>query len=259
MSDIHLNFLKENELQAFILKLLSYDVDGWIISGDIGTSINTIYYLDILADNLPQPIYFVLGNHDFYHSTLDKTTFAIKKFVENKPQLIWLTWSEYQNINSKTALVGDDGWCDARLGNALKTTIMLNDFVHIQDLYGLSRQKLIEKLNRLGDESVLRLKPKLIAAAENHEKVVIVTHVPPFAEASWHRGQLSKDDWLPWYSCKAMGDLLSHCAKTYPGVGFLVLCGHTHGGGEYNPCPNLSILSAKADYFLPRVNHILEV
>ena len=81
MSDIHLNFLKEKELQAFILKLLSYDVDGWLISGDIGTSINTIYFLDILADNLPQPIYFVLGNHDFYHSSLDKTTSAIKKFV----------------------------------------------------------------------------------------------------------------------------------------------------------------------------------
>jgi len=259
MSDIHLNFLKKNELQSFVSVLSSYNVDSWLISGDIGESSSVIYLLDFLSDNLTQPIYFVLGNHDFYRSSLSKTTDAVKKHVENNPQLIWLTWAEHQNLGSGVALVGDDGWGDARLGNAFGTSILLNDFFFIQELCGLSRQNLVEKLNQLGDESVLRLKPKLIAAAEKNNKVIVVTHVPPFGEAAWHKGQQSKADWLPWYSCKVMGDLLLDCATAYPEVDFLVVCGHTHGTGEYNPRPNLEVLTAEADYYIPRVDSILEV
>ena len=259
MSDIHLNFLDEYGLRSFLLILSLYKVDGWLISGDIGTSSNVINFLDLLMDSLDQPIYFVLGNHDFYGSSMSKTTDAVKKFVENKPRLIWLTWAEYQNLGSGIALVGDDGWGDARLGHAYETSTMLNDFFHIQELCGLSRKNLVEKLKQLGDESVLRIKSKLIAAAENNNKVIVVTHVPPFGEAARNERQLSKDDYLPWYSCKVMGDLLLDCADTYPNVNFLVVCGHTHGASEYHPRPNLEILTAGAEYFVPKVDRILEL
>ena len=259
MSDIHLNFLDEDGLQSFLSGLSSYNVDGWLISGDIGESANVIHFLDLLADALPQPIYFVLGNHDFYGSSLSKTTCAVKKFVKNNKQLTWLTWSEVQNLSSGVALVGDDGWYDARLGNAFETPIKLNDFFVIQELCGLNRQHLVNKLKQLGDESVFRLKPKLFAAAENNNKVIVVTHVPPFGEAAWHEGQSSTDNWLPWFSCKVMGNLLLDCAEAFPNVDFLVICGHTHGDGEYHPCSNLEVLTAEADYYVPRVDSILEV
>lgn len=259
MSDIHLNFLDENRLRSFLSGLSSYNVDGWLISGDIGESSNVIYFLDLLIDTLDQPIYFVLGNHDFYGSSLSKTTCTVKKFVENKPQLIWLTWAEIQNLGSGIALVGDDGWGDARLGHAYETSTMLNDFFQIQELRGLNRQHLVEKLNQLGDKSVFRLRPKLFAAAENNNKVIVVTHVPPFGEAARNERQPSKDDYLPWYSCKVMGDLLLDCADTFPNVNFLVVCGHTHGASIYHPRPNLEVLTAGAEYFVPKVDRILEL
>ena len=74
MSDIHLNFLDEEGLRSFFFDLSSYQVDGWLISGDIGESSNVINFLGLLASASDCPVYFVLGNHDFYGSSLNRTT-----------------------------------------------------------------------------------------------------------------------------------------------------------------------------------------
>ena len=72
MSDIHLNFLEKNDLRSFLLNLASQDVDGWLISGDIGEASSVVRFLDLLASASDSPIYFVLGNHDFYGSSLSR-------------------------------------------------------------------------------------------------------------------------------------------------------------------------------------------
>lgn len=47
-------------------------------------------------------------------------------------------------------------------------------------------------------EKARNLKPKLI---------IVLTHVPPFKEACLHKGKISDDDWLPYFSSKVMGDI----------------------------------------------------
>jgi hypothetical protein len=39
----------------------------------------------------------------------------------------------------------------------------------------------------------------------------------------------------------------------------LVLCGHTHSGGEVQVADNLRVLTGEAEYGKPRINRILEV
>lgn len=87
-----------------------------------------------------------------------------------------------------------------------------------------------------------------MAAAKDNNQVVVVTHVPPFGGAAWHEGRPSDDDWVPWFSCKAIGDALLNCAVKNPAVDFLVICGHTHGSGEYSPCSNLKVKTGAAEY-----------
>ena len=45
-------------------------------------------------------------------------------------------------------------------------------------------------------------------ALERFEHVLVLTHVPPFREACWHEGRISGDDYLPYFACKATGDVL---------------------------------------------------
>ncbi len=68
-------------------------------------------------------------------------------------------------------------------------------------------------------------------------------HIPPFREAAWYRGRPSNDDFLPFFSCEAVGDVLLETARSHPKCNFLVLCGHTHGGGEIEVAENLRVLT----------------
>jgi 3',5'-cyclic-AMP phosphodiesterase len=84
----------------------------------------------------------------------------------------------------------------------------------------------------LSDEAARHLKGVLASAVEKYPHVIVATHVPPFREAAWHQGLPSGDDFLPYFACKAMGDVLLAVAQSHPGCQILVLCGHTHAGGE---------------------------
>lgn len=99
----------------------------------------------------------------------------------------------------------------------------------------------------------------LEAAASKYANVIAVTHVPPFREAAWHRGRVSDDDCLPYFACKAAGDVMQKVMQAHPQSKLLVLCGHTHGGGELQVADNVRVLTGEAEYGKPRINAVLEV
>ena len=64
---------------------------------------------------------------------------------------------------------------------------------------------------------------------------------------------------MPFLSCKAVGEVLLDVAQAHPRCQFLVLCGHTHGGGEVQVQENLQVLTGSADYGHPKVERIFQV
>lgn len=66
MTDIHLEFLSDADLDAFLSKIGMISADGLLISGDVGTGTDVDRFLVRLSEAFPGPICFVLGNHDFY-------------------------------------------------------------------------------------------------------------------------------------------------------------------------------------------------
>ncbi len=70
LTDIHLNFVRPPVVEALIASLADTDADAFLIGGDIGEAPDVTFYLNTLNDRLQRPIYFVLGNHDFYHGSI---------------------------------------------------------------------------------------------------------------------------------------------------------------------------------------------
>lgn len=70
----------------------------------------------------------------------------------------------------------------------------------------------------------------------------MATHYPSFHDACWHEGSISNKEWLPWFTCKAMGDMLLALAEEHPDRQILVLCGHTHSRGKVDILPNFKII-----------------
>jgi len=259
VTDIHLDFLSAEQTDRFFAEISETGADGVVVTGDVALATNVEGLLRKMGQAVGMPVWFVLGNHDFYGGSIAAVRAAATE-LSQEGQVVWLGASGVVELSPRTALVGHDGWGDARLGNVDGTAVLLTDFLVIAELAGLDRVGLTARLQRLGDEAAAHMKRVLPEALESYEHVLVVTHVPPFRDACWYRGSYSDDDWLPYFTCKAMGDVLLAEAASRADRRITVLCGHTHSGGECRPLPNLRVITGAAEYGRPGVQQpLLEV
>lgn len=116
-------------------------------------------------------------------------------------------------------------------------------------------------MQQLADADAHQLSKNLDQAIKKHhpKKIIVLTHVPPFKEACLHEGEISNDDWLPYFSSQATGDILKQIAEDNKEIEFLVLCGHTHSEATYEPLENLKVKVGKAEYFQPEIEEIISI
>src|SRR5262249_3953346 len=134
-----------------------------------------------------------------------------------------------------------------------------NDYLLIAELAGITKSERLQRLNDLGDQEASRLRDPLREALARYPRVIVATHVPPFKEACWHEGKVSNDDWLPHFTCRAVGEVLREAALAHPEKKIRVLCGHTHGDGAAEILPNLKVVTGGAEYGEPRVQGVIEL
>ena len=258
LTDIHLNFLKPKQLDAFLQSLSRETADCFLVSGDIGEADSLVGYLEEMTAILKRPIYFVLGNHDYYGGWIEEVRARIAA-LQKQENLIWLNKVDYIGLSKETVLVGHDSWADGRLGDFEGSSVELNDFHFIDELKLWDRSDRIKAMQELADQAAEHLKRVLPMALKDHSHVIVLNHVPPFKEACWHEGKLSGDDWLPFFSCQVVGDVLKDVMEKHPAAKMTVLCGHTHGAGKCQVLPNLKVVTGSAEYGFPQIQQVLEI
>jgi len=135
----------------------------------------------------------------------------------------------------------------------------MTDFYAIEDLANLENPARFARLGALGDEAAAHFRRVLPQALETFPRVILLTHVPPFRETCWHEGRISSDDFLPHFTCKAVGDVLLEIMESRRDRELTVLCGHTHGRGEVEILPNLRVVTGGAEYGKPEIQSVIEV
>lgn len=258
ITDIHLDFVSAAASDRFMAEIADMEADGVLVGGDIGQAASVERLLRRIGRLVRKPVWFVLGNHDFYGGSITSVRRRIRE-LSRGGRVVWLGAVDIVELTPRAALVGHDGWGDARLGDFNNTNVQLNDFVRIADLAGAFGANLNQRLARLGDEAAVHIQRVLPEALERFEQVLVLVHVPPFREACWHQGRISDDDWLPYFTCKAVGDVLLAEASRHPDRRLVVLCGHTHSAGEFQPMPNLRVITGGSEYGHPVVQPLLEV
>jgi len=258
ITDIHLNFLNDTAIRDFFRTIRQGTPDVMLVGGDIGHATSVVSYLRQMETELACPIYFVLGNHDYYHGSIASVRQMVDKFTNESRYLRWLNHTGVIHLSASTALVGHDSWGDGRLGDYHGSTVSLNDFLLIKELSGLTKDVLLGKLNRLGDEAAQHFRKVLPDALENHHQVIVLTHVPPFVEAAWYNDKPCGDEWLPFFACQAVGKVLKEAMEHSPNREMTVFCGHTHGNGVTDILPNLRVITGGAIYGKPGIQKTLE-
>lgn len=263
-TDIHLDFItnpqspvaSSNNLDVFCNLLKREDPDALIISGDISLAAFLKDHLLALESRIQRPIFFVLGNHDFWGGSFDSVRKNVTSFSNSSDYLKYLSTSSYTMLTQDVALVGHDGWYDGFYGDPRMSAAAMNDWELISDLlkartsFGLegvllaSRQQALLAANHVADsiKKAILKKPK---------KIIVVTHVPPFTDPL-DKSALDKNDLYPWYSSKTMGDMLLTAAKNNPQIDFEVFCGHVHEECNKAILKNLFLHVGGAEYSSPR-------
>jgi len=256
-TDLHLNFLRYADGPLEFAKSLDQDADGLIITGDISDGFGLEIHLRQLAEGFPKPIYFVLGNHDFYYSSfgvIDQMVIDLTKEVDN---LFCLNHGSHKIDDAY--IVGVGGWYDAYHGDQ-NSKVQLADWELIKELRaGKNNRRILLSLIR--DRAALEadiLDAQLKEGCNLSDNIIVCTHVPPYSEAAWHEGKPSDRIWVPWFSSGSLGRVLDNNARINPTKTFLVLTGHSHSPGIY--CrDNVTVYTGGAKYGFPDLNGVLNL
>lgn len=256
LTDIHFNFLSDDKITLFFDEIHDTNPDAILIGGDIGDSNNLLRSLKLFSDRFTIPVHFVLGNHDYYHSSVARVEQTIEEICKESANLIWLDLADSIPLGEGQSLIGHGSWADGRLGDYSNSDVMLNDYLLIKELSNLRTAERLLIMQQLADKATTHFDSILPQALSESDHVICLTHVPPFREACWHEGRISDDMWLAHFSCKVVGEVLTKHMSQFPEKRMTVLCGHTHSSGVAIISENLRVITGCATYGHPEIQPI---
>jgi hypothetical protein len=216
--------------------------------------------LEILASAcLPRPLYFVLGNHDFYGDFIFHTYQQVSRLCRSIPNLFFLDKIGPVPIGDDAALVGHSGWADAGCGWGTKTVIHTPDHNCIRDFQQLSTEARFRRMQDLGRQSVKSVRKKLFTAFRTHKHVVVATHVPPFPSTAMYEGKPCGPCHQPHFINVGMGAMLIAVAHNNPTRRITILSGHTHSAARQSILANLHARVGHTRTGNPQVQEILYI
>jgi len=280
LTDIHLDWLEPEEVERLFAEVGASGADGVVVTGDVALAGDALEHLEALARRAAVPVWFVLGNHDYYDGTLSDVRARATALTRRGVGATWMPATDVVDLTPDTALVGHDAWCDGRAGTGAASTVVMNDAFLIGEFAALLPPSVVGKtrgidgwwdefattqparfdlMRRLAAEGATHLERVVRLALERHRHVVVLTHFPPFAEACWYRGTVSDPDWLPHLAATVVGDVLEAAMTARPDREMTVLSGHTHTAHERHILPNLTVRTGAARYGRPVLQDVVTV
>jgi len=250
LSDTHLNtvilpFLKQRFIDAIDAQK---QLDGVFLTGDISSGLWIEHDLEMLARAVNCPVYFVLGNHDYHRRFISSVRADVSNLCKKISNLRWMTEQDVISINDEVAIIGADGWYDARYGDP-KLLKYTTDWLMVLDFYRLSSMDdRVSAFRALAQESAMMIEKRLESALESHKTVYILTHFPPWKEATRAEGTSMEKFWLPYNTNDALGRAIERAAHGRKKKRIVVLAGHTHVACDIRVSNTIECKVSSANY-----------
>lgn len=262
-TDTHLDFLanQQNAFLNFAESLVKDNPTGVFLTGDISTAKGLILHLSQIERVVQRPIYFVLGNHDYYGGSIEQVRKAMRELGNTSQFLRYMPTMPYYALSPSTAVVGHDGWYDAYHGDWQGSTFQMPDWTAIHEFREINGNKatIVTQARKLAFEGVTHIHDGIKKAVRYHKNIIILTHYPPFKESHIYQGRVGDDSAQPWFTSKMLGDVLLDASKAFPTHTFTVLAGHTHGQFSGKIRDNLLVNVGGAEYNQPKLQGLVEV
>lgn len=239
VTDLH---LQEEGIDEITGVIEAQGVEGVISTGDLCDGLPFVDHLRALRDRLGLPIYFILGNHERYGSSISVAADAAIE-LDAEPGLFYLTNRDWIDLHGEAALIGHDSWADGRDGDFLNSPVEVRDASQIVDFSGRLRGERLEIVQQLGDAAALILEERLTTAFSHRDRVILAMHPAPYREAAQYEGTIASDFIAPHFVCHAVGQMALRVMRRHPEKELLILCGHAHSRCQVEMRPNLTVWS----------------
>lgn len=257
ITDIHLNFLEDDKAREFLETVHDHDSDIVFLTGDIAESPVLSDYITMIDQVVGKPVYFVLGNHDFWHTSVSHIHAHFPRFLNEKSFTRWLTTSGVIALDNDTCVIGHEGWYDCRYGDWQSSSFLMREWSCQEDYRGCSTMKdVVERSQTLANLSIEHFKKWLPDAIKRFRKIIVLTHFPPYDDTHVYMGQIGSPQAQPFFTNRILGELLYVAASANPNKEFTVLAGHTHGQCSKQILPNMMVHVGGAEYGKPQIQPI---
>lgn len=256
-TDLHLDAAGHDAHQAFFRLVEAHEPHFVLIGGDVSNGRHSLSIIKQLQEITQKPIYFVLGNHDYYYGSIDKIREDTKK--SSSSSCNYLTASGPVALTERTVLIGHDCWADGREGDFLHSNVSLNDYLLIDELKDISPQQRLDRLGKLGEEAAVNIEGKLQEALQMSDRVILLTHTPIFRESCRYKNHVTDDNWAPHFVCKQVGERVKEIMRKNPDKNLLVLSGHSHHSADVTVAKNIRALVGEAEYGQPTLQGIVHI
>lgn len=270
-SDIHLDRAGGECKERFFERLAAAGHDGVVISGDISNSKCVVQHLEEIGracngsgNGSGKPVYFVLGNHDYYQGSIRQVESAVDQLCQRSGNLFHLGKGEIISIGNDTALMGHRGWGNGGEKSRYRISVPNPDRHAIADFCGLSNHAYFSRVQSLGAESADYVRRILPAALARYSRVVHLTHYPVHTDAIRFNERPCGWDRMGHFANFAMGGAMLGISKNYQERTnqertIMVLAGHSHCAATVRVAPGIEIKVAGARPGKPEVQGIIDV
>ena len=258
-SDIHLDRAGGKLKEQFLERLSAAGHDGVVISGDISRADSVVQHLGEIARATRKPIFFTLGNHDFFGDSMESVDSAVDAACCKFANLHHLGKGEMIPLGDNTVLVGHRGWSNGGAGTRYRISVPNPDRHAIKDFRGLSDHAYFSRVQSLGSESADYVRSILPIALGRYRRVVFLTHFPPHTDSVRFGRQPCGWNRMSHFANFAMGGAMLGIAKNYPRRSITVLSGHSHSAATVRVAPGIEIKVAGARTGQPEVQGIVDV
>lgn len=243
LTDLHLDRATERDRKRLFRQVRNDEADAAVITGDISDGEALTAHLRELGRALaPRPVYFVLGNHDFYGSSFAEVDGAVADMLTQQSNLHHLGHGEVVPLSADKALIGHRGWPDGRAGVGDRSGVINQDREMIGDLRHLSHHAAFARMRDLGRVSASYFRDLLPYALQCYRHVLVATHAPVLEQAALYDGRKCGSQFLPHFVNISAGGVLIGMARNHPRSRMTVLCGHTHSAARVRGGANLEVL-----------------
>jgi hypothetical protein len=258
-SDFHWEYwkpgIRDNKIIDFCERI-NKEYDIFISCGDNADSRFLKEVLEKIGQHAKIPFYFLLGNHDYYHSFTEHVDNLVVHLSATRKigKCIYGPISNGLVVNSegeKVKLV----FCNGFANGEPYTDILVNDENFISDFHESRKEDWYNLRLDLSCKSVIDLKKQLVGIKDISE-VYIFTHIPPFPEACFYDDKPTTKEYLPFFCDKYLGLFLKDFQKIHPELKIKVFCGHTHTKTHYVN-KNLEVFVSNGDYGQIFINDII--